>query len=241
MRFNGRLHALCFLIAAVLLFSSGCGFYSERRIIQKGKKMLSQKEKKVEELEEIRGSLKRVVNMKLQSVSLLESVNRLLGRKYMEVGSYNLAEEALLEAQFLQPHNAYIKKDIAECYYFLGISTVESAEREDYFENSRIYYAKALDLEPGLMEAKYGLGILLFFGLEDVFGAIEIMKEILQEDAGNVEAHFALGRFYYEIGELGRALGEYIELTKILSKSSPRRKKAEENILKINVELGTNG
>ena len=238
MGFKARSLGCALIVAAAVLLAPGCGYYGERRAIHKGKKMLSQKEKKVEELEELRGSLKRIVDMKLQSASLLESVNRLLGRKYMESGNYHLAEEVLLEAEYLLPHNGFIKKDIGECYYFLGISTVEPEKKARYFDDSRSYYTKALDLEPDLLEAKYGLGILLFFGYENVFDAIDIMKEILEEEPGHVEAHFALGRFYYEIDELGKALGEYIELTKILQKGSSKRKKADENILKINRELG---
>jgi cytochrome c-type biogenesis protein CcmH/NrfG len=64
---------------------------------------------------------------------------------------------------------------------------------------------------------------------------------VLSYDPENVEAHFALGRFYYEIGDTGRALGEYLSLTRLLPRSSPKLKKVEENILKINRETGVNG
>jgi hypothetical protein len=52
-----------------------------------------------------------------------------------------------------------------------------------------------------------------------------------------VDARFALGRYYYELEEYSKALGEYIEITNILPKSSPRRAKAEENIMQINREM----
>jgi cytochrome c-type biogenesis protein CcmH/NrfG len=64
------------------------------------------------------------------------------------------------------------------------------------------------------------------------------MKRILENEPDNVEAHFALGRFYYERNEYGKSLGEYIALTRILPQGSERRKKAEQNILRINSELG---
>ena len=61
---------------------------------------------------------------------------------------------------------------------------------------------------------------------------------MLDYDPKNIDAHFALGRFYYETGELGKALNEYLTLTRLLPRSSPKREKVEENILKINRETG---
>ena len=69
---------------------------------------------------------------------------------------------------------------------------------------------------------------------EELNKAIDEAKKILTINPKNIDAHFALGRFYYEKGEYGRALNEYITLTKILPKNSPKRKKVEENILMIN-------
>jgi len=227
---------LCILIT--LAMSSGCGYYDERRILRKGKKVLSQKQKKIEELVEVRGSLKRIVEMKVQSVNLLNEVNRLLGQKYMAIGSYHLAEEALLEAEYFDPHNAFIKKDLGECYYFLANSALEEENRENYLSQSKLHYERAVDIKPDLIVARYGLGLLLFFGFDDVISAINEMKVVLDYEPNNVDAHFALGRFYYEIDEPGKSLGEYITLTNILPKKSPKREKVEENIIKLNTELG---
>ena len=178
--------------------------------------------------------------MKIQAVQLLESTNRVLASKYIELGSYNLARDVLEEAEYLNPHNAFLKKDLGECYYFLGRSSIEREDKEENFTLSRRYFKASLDLEPDLIEARYGLGLLLFFGYGDVYGAIEEMKRILEYEPDNVEAHFALGRFYYELDELGKSLGEYITLTRILPKGSPKHKKAEENIIKISRERGFN-
>jgi tetratricopeptide (TPR) repeat protein len=164
-------------------------------------------------------------------------VNRALGRQYLLTGSFNLAREVLEEAEYLKPYSAYVKKDLGECYYFLGTSTLDGEEKERYFEKSLAYYNKALEIRPDLTEARYGLGLLLYFAYKDVEGAIEEMKRVLDQDARDVDARFALGRFYYESGEYSKALGEYLEITRILPKSSPRRIKAEDNILQINREL----
>ncbi len=226
------------IVVLVIAVFTGCGYQKERRMVQKSKKILAQEEKSVEELVQVRGQLRKIIELKLQSVKLLEDVNRLLGQKYMEIGSYYLAEEVLLEAEYLLPHNPFIKKDLGQCYYFLGLSSLDKEEQLDSFSKSKAYYTKALEINPKLVEAHYGLGLLLFFGYDDVFAAIEEMKGIFEYDAENIDAHFALGRFYYEIGELGKALGEYIEITRLLPRGSQRRKKAEENIMKINREMG---
>lgn len=200
--------------------------------------MLAQRTKETEDLIRVRASLKRIIDMKVQAVDVLEDVDRLLGRKYMALGSYQLARDVFLEAESLLPYNAFIKKDLGECYYFLGSGTVETDERSMYLLKSRAYYEKALEINPDILEAHYGLGLLLFFGFNDAAAAIEEIKKVIARDPDNVDAHFALGRFYYERGDLGKSMGEYLELERILPANSPRRDRVEENILKLNRELG---
>lgn len=238
MHFKNR--HLLFSLLIVIFFISGCDSGEDRRAIVNGKKALDRQRKDTEELNRVRGALRRTINRKIQAVKLLESASRVLGEKYLELGSYYLAEEALLEAEFLKPYNAFIKKDLGECYYFLGLAALEYEERDDFFSKSRQYYLKTLELEPDLTEARYGLGLLLFFGFDEVDGAIGEMQKILEQEANHIGAHFALGRFYYEIGELNKSLGEYITLTRILPRNSPKKKKAEENIIRINRDMGSN-
>ena len=105
-----------FAIYLVLLcfFITGCGGNGDKRAISNSRKALAREKKDMEELVKVRGELKRVVERKVYAVKLLESIDRVLGRKYLELGSYNLAEEALLEAEFLKPHSPFIKKDLGQ-------------------------------------------------------------------------------------------------------------------------------
>ena len=237
---NIRNWFVSFSLLFMIFFISSCDSGEDRRAIAKAKKALSRQRKDTGELDRVRGELRRTINRKIQAVRLLESASRVLGKKYLELGSYYLAEEALLESEFLKPYNAFIKKDLGECYYFLGLAASEYEERDNFFSKSRQYYLKTLELEPDLTEARYGLGLLLFFGFDEVGGAIGEMQKILEHETKHVGAHFALGRFYYEIGELNKSLGEYIALTRILPRNSPKKKKAEENIIHINREMGSN-
>jgi cytochrome c-type biogenesis protein CcmH/NrfG len=209
----------------------------EKRILSESRKTLSDSERTVEELDAIRPGLRRIIDMKLQAVNQLEVANRVLGRRYLVAGSYNLALEALKEAEFLQPYSAFVKKDLGECYYFLGASSLEQIERDEYFDTSREYYQKALEIDPELLEARYGYSLVLYYGFEDVQGAIDQMMLVANEEPENVDARFALGRYYYDQGEYSKALGEYIEITNLLPKNSPRREKAETNIMQINREM----
>ena len=231
------------LTCAVLVLAgiSGCGYLDERRDIRRARDVLGKEERGVEELAEVRGRLKRIIDLKVAAVNQLEDIDRALGRQYLIAGSYNLAREVLEEAEYLKPYSAFIKKDLGECYYFLGASALNREERDRYFERSQAYYIHALEIRPDLTEAHYGLGLLLYFAFNDVEGAIEEMKLVLEQDARHVDAHFALARFYYETGAYSKALGEYLELTRILPKNSPRRIKAEENIMRINRELENSG
>jgi len=225
---------------SVLLSITGCNELGDRRTIWRSKKALARREKDVGELVEVRGKLRRIVETKIRAVRLLESTNRVLGRKYLEIGSYNLALEALKEAEYLDPGSAFVKNDLGECYYFLGQAVMNAEERDEYFAMSKRYYEASIALQPQLVASHYGLGLLLFFAYRDVYGAIDQMKTILEYEPENLDAHFALGRFYYEIDELGKSLGEYITLNRILPRGSPKKKQVEENILRINRELGIN-
>jgi len=240
---GGRVLFMIGLLVFTGVVLTGCGNYRERRTLRKAKSVLADEEKKIDDLVKVRGNLKRIIDMKIQAVNMLESADRILGRKYMDIGSYNLAKEALEEAESLKPYNPYIKKELGDCYYFLGKSVLSEKEAGKYFDISRSYFNKAIDIKPDFSEAYYSLGLLLFFGFNDVEGAIDKMKMVLKFEPDHVDAHFALGRFYYEIDELGKALNEYIILTRILPKSSSKRKKAEENIMRINSErgVGVNG
>jgi tetratricopeptide (TPR) repeat protein len=220
---------------------TGCGYFEERRSLARGKKVLASDERGIEELATVRRGLRSIIDLKIKAVHQLEDVDRLLGRKYLEAGSYNLAREVLEEAEYLTPHSAFIKKDLGECYYFLGASALSQEEQTEYFEKSLEYYTKALEIRSDLSEARYGLSLLLFFGFNDVPGAIDQMKYVLEQDERNVDARFALGRFYYDMGEYSKSLGEYMAITRILPKTSPRRQKAEDNIIQINRELSTSG
>ncbi len=227
------------ILLVLFLFSvTGCGYFKQGRDIRYAKRVIAKKQKDEEELKKVRGKLRRIIDYKIRAVNMLETVDRLLARRYMENGSYLLALEPLKEAEALKPNNAFIKKDLGECYYFLAISEVDDVKRDEYLKRSKKYLDKALDIDPGLTEARYVLSLLLFFGYNDVDGAIKEALKIVKQDPKNVDAHFALGRFYYEKGELGRALNEYIKITNILPKNSPKRKKAEENIIRINREMG---
>jgi len=226
------------LLFILLITLTGCSGIRDKRVIWKTKRALGKREKNPQELVELRGKLKRIIDTKVRAVELLESVNRALGERYMAIGSYNLAKEVLLEAEYLKPDNAYIKKDLGLCFYFLGQAEKDINKKDQYYTEARDYFESALQLNPELKDARFGLGLLLFFGFNDPYGAIEQMKIILMDDPEHIEAHFALGRFYYETGELGKALNEYITLTRILPSNSPRKSKAEENIIKINRELG---
>ena len=230
---NSRLYLGSFLIF-ILIFLFSCGYSKEKSDLRYAKRVLSKRNKSNEELVNVKKKLRRIIDMKIRAANMLDSVDRLLGRRYMENGEYRLALNVLKEAESLKPTNAFIKKDIGECYYFLGKSEVNIEQRDKYLRLSKMYLSKALELEPDMVEAMYALSLLLFFGYHDVDGAIDEAKKMLSIDPKNIDAHFALGRYYYEKGEYGRALNEYITITKILPKNSPKRKKAEENILKIN-------
>jgi tetratricopeptide (TPR) repeat protein len=105
------------------------------------------------------------------------------------------------------------------------------------------HYRRALEINPGMKDAAYGLALVLYYEKDQKKRAMEIVGKIIESDPTYYRARFALGRMRYESGNLPGALTVYENLYEDLKKrpDSPRiqefKEKASDNITRIMSEL----
>ncbi len=138
-------------------------------------------------------------------------------------------------------------KSSARVHHFLGAAYgnryKELSNKSDIIKAEK-HYKRAIEINPKLLDAKYGLSILTFYFKKNMKKeAIKSMKEVVRKDENFFDADFALARFYYEEGEKARALSVYEELySKLKNLKETRRniafkKKCSENITRLMMEV----
>lgn len=163
-----------------------------------------------------------------------------LGRQYAEQGNWTPAIDALSTAIEYGANSANV-------HYYLGAAYANRAKETNKKEDIRqgeAHYKMALEKNPSMASAKYGLGLLTFYLKNEKQTGISIMKALVSEQPSFYNAGFALARFYYETGEAAVALPVYERLYDDLSKQSKSSEttgmmeNCKANISRIRAELG---
>ena len=137
----------------------------------------------------------------------------------------------------------------ARVHYFLGVAYANRAkdlDSGDDVKSAESHYRRALEINPKLADAAYGLAILTYYLKKDRDTGIAMAKSIIQTDPKYYQAHFALARFYYEKDDPATALAVYERLYDELNreKETPRikelRRNCQDNITRLMVELSGN-
>jgi len=134
----------------------------------------------------------------------------------------------------------------ARVHFFLGAAYAnrgkELAEQSD-IKKSEHHYRRAIEINPKLTDAEYGLGILTFYMKKNKGKGISIMKSIAAREPNYYQARFALARFYYENRNPSKSLSVYEDLYSDLNSrpESPKmeqyKKNCKKNISRLMMEL----
>jgi tetratricopeptide (TPR) repeat protein len=190
---------LIIILVGLLLYKYGCeGLFTLGAVKKVRPKGVTEIKKETDE------SVKRY-RAQLEGAEKVGSNYEKLGREYVKKGDWTPAIEALTQA--IEYGNTG-----ARVHYFLGAAYANRANEtagKDDIEKAEHHYKMAVEKNPKIYDASYGLGILTFYLKKDRDKGIEIMKEISFKEPSYYQARFALGRFYYESGEAARALSVY--------------------------------
>jgi type IV pilus assembly protein PilF len=139
-----------------------------------------------------------------QNKRIAES-KRNIGEAYMRQGDYTAALRELLEAEKLDPEDAFTQNDLGLCYREKKLMT-----------DALTHLKKAVELKPSYTPARNNLG-RVYLEIGQVDKAIAIFKEI-SKDALYATPHFPLanlGLAYYRKGDYPTALQYYHKALKL--------------------------
>jgi type IV pilus assembly protein PilF len=139
-----------------------------------------------------------------QNKRLAES-KRNIGEAYMRQGDYTSALRELLEAEKMNPEDAFTQHDLGLCYREKNLMT-----------DALAHLNQAVKLKPSYTPARNSLG-RVYLEIGQVDKAIAIFKEITK-DALYATPHFPLanlGLAYYKKGDYNIALKYYHEALKL--------------------------
>jgi type IV pilus assembly protein PilF len=139
-----------------------------------------------------------------QNLRIAES-KRNIGEAYMRQGDYTSALRELLEAEKMNPDDAFTQHDLGLCYREKKLMT-----------DALAHLNKAVQLKPSYTPARNSLG-RVYLEIGQVDKAIAIFKEIAK-DALYATPHFPLanlGLAYYQKGEYATAINYYHRALKL--------------------------
>lgn len=85
-------------------------------------------------------------------------------------------------------------------------TTRDSTQRQFIIRKAQLAYQQALELNPGDLDAKTGLGTVLVEGTPDPMKGIQMLLKVVEEDPENVKANLTLGMFSIQTGQYDKAL-----------------------------------
>lgn len=209
-------------VAMLLIAVSSCGERPDGS--SKYKSLRSLQINDIEELKEKIAEYEGSGRSKAGYVSELSQLHYKLGKKFMERRNWDQAIASLEKS-------LGYGKDTAATYYSLGLAYAnrgkELGRSEDILKAER-NYRRALELNRDFSDASYALGILLFYEREEREEGISVMERLIAANRSYYPAHFALGRFYYEVDKKEKALSVYEAIYPELEKRASSSKQYQE-------------
>ena len=193
-------------------------------------------EARIEEIKQAIARYRREVDRTVEATAQIGIYHKMLALQYMQREMYGAAYDSLEESIRIHPENPILFYYSGVCAARMSRAAVDAEARSLWLERSEGLYRRAVELDPGYVDALYALAVLLALELGRPEEAEALVQRILEAEAGNVEAMFLLGNVYYRMGRLEEALVVYREIEQKTTVSQ-RREEALANQRKIREEL----
>lgn len=216
------------LLALVVLLLSACEPPDARYESLVGLEPQPPSADRLRELEQLIEEYGEVVAQRLDAGIRQADAMKLLAQEYMRQQLYGPAYETLVDALLIQPENHVLSYLAGASSAVIGKSQADLNERDRYLRLSERHYLRAIEIQPGYTDARYGLAILYSFELEEPLNAINQLEPLIQRNASNVSALFVLARSRVALGQIDAAVGAYDQIIE-LSPDRDERQRAERN------------
>jgi tetratricopeptide (TPR) repeat protein len=176
-------------------------------------KMLAKNYLEIEELKEKIALLKQQEReLEQEAPESGSGYRNVLIVKYVKEKMLYKALENLHFAIEINPENPilfYLAGNCAARVAKAKVSMEQRVERERYFSDAYAYYKRAIELDPGYVDALKGLAVLLIFELGRADEAESFILRILEKEKRNTEAMALLARVYFEQNRYEDAIEMY--------------------------------
>lgn len=196
------------------------------------------KSKKMEDWEKAIEKYNEIIELQINARENQALIYRKLAKRHFELEHFNDALKYYKKAAEILPNVAPIHYYIGVCYSQLSLSAETESEKMELLKQAETEFRITLKLDENFVDAYYNLGIIYFYGYGNFKKGIEYMVEVLRRNPKHIDAHFALGRFYYETGEPVKSIEFYKALLSLLPPNDPRLEQVRENISRLYQELG---
>jgi tetratricopeptide (TPR) repeat protein len=192
------------------------------------------KSKDVDELKKKAAKYESRARNKQEFASELGLIYYELGQKYLDRHSWDLSIESFEKALMYGKNTAIV-------HYSLGLAYANKGKdlmKKEDIDRAEAQYKKALGISGDYSDARYALGVLLFYEKDDKEEGIKMMEQLVMSNRNYYRAFFALGRFYYEMNKPEKSLAVYEDVYSELQKKSADSKYIQEykDIAKQNID-----
>lgn len=229
------------LIVAAMAFFPGCKDFSCYDLLSY-KAPRASKSKDVDELKKKAQKYESKAKSKQEFANELGLIYYELGQKYLDRHSWDLSIESFEKALMYGKNTAIV-------HYSLGVAYANKGKdlmKKEDIDRADAQYRKALEISGDYSDARYALGVLLFYEKDDKEDGIKMMEQLIMRNRSYYRAFFALGRFYYEMNKPEKSLAVYEDVYSALEKKSADSKYiqeykdiAKQNIDQLMQEIGT--
>lgn len=173
----------------------------------------------------------REVQMKNGKVGLWYKI---LGTRYIDRKMYGEALKCFQMALEYYPDNPNLYYYTAICAGYMSHASLDFdatgnfEKKNHYLELSESAYLRALEIDPRLTTALYGLGVLYVFELDECEKAVPYLERYLNIETRSVDGMFLLARAYYFTEEYDKAIALYDKIIET-TKSAEKKAEAEAN------------
>lgn len=179
-----------------------------------------------ERIQEIEREVRRYrerVDQQVQANGQLMIYYRMLGIRLLEREMYGPARQALEQALEITPANAQLHAYYAAAAAQSAKGSYDSAERSRLFRVAEQAYERALELDPNMRQALYGLAVLLVFELERPADALPHLDRLLEGQRQHIDGRFLRAYAHVALGNQQEAVADYDAIIDLTRNAEVRR------------------
>lgn len=164
----------------------------------------------VEELKKGIARYQAEVERQVKAAQNLGVYYKMLALRYLDADMYGLALQNLQKAIEIYPENPQLfYYSAVACARAAKVSVTDAAAAADGLARAEAFYRRAVFLDPGYVNALYGLAVLYALELSRPADAEPLLQAILQREKKNIDALALLARIRYAAGRLEEAAELY--------------------------------